>query len=158
MNDADGLANPTNTSITASGYGSVSGIVTPGAGALIAVFVNGLPATGSQPATLNFATPGATSFTTLSPLLNQVFFVGDGLTGDGMGTQQSFVAPTGAVDLLFGVADACGYNGVFACTGDNYGTFSLSYTLHGEAMPEPSTIAALGGGLLGLIVTRRRRS
>jgi hypothetical protein len=45
---------------------------------------------------------GSDSFT---PLLNQTFFIGDGLTGTGAGNRQSFAVPSGATLLYLGFAD-----------------------------------------------------
>ena len=68
------------------------------------------PAGGPPPATLDFTVIG-TSFASLSPALNQVFYIGDGLTGDGSGSVQQFIVPLGATRLYLGCADAGGYNG-----------------------------------------------
>ena len=73
---------------------------------LVGVFTNGAQPTGPAPAQLN----SGTSFATLSPGLNQIFWIGDGLTGTGTGTIQSFIAPAGATTLYLGVADGFGWN------------------------------------------------
>jgi hypothetical protein len=67
--------------------------------ALLGVFINSSTPGGTAPAGLNFSTAGATSQATISPLLNQVFFIGDGLTGTGSGSVQQFVIPAGATRL-----------------------------------------------------------
>jgi hypothetical protein len=54
--------------------------------------------------------------------LNQVFFIGDGLTGNGTGTVQQFVIPAGATRLYLGSADGAGANY------NNSGSFSVSVT------------------------------
>ena len=69
-----------------------------------------------MPTSLAFSDAGggntiATSFASLSPLIDQVFFIGDGLTGDGSGSVQQFIVPTGATALYLGITDAPGYNG-----------------------------------------------
>lgn len=46
-----------------------------------------------------------TDFTTLSPLIGQVFFIGDGLTGTGGGSLQKFIVPPTATSLYLGFID-----------------------------------------------------
>ena len=83
----------------------MSGITALGFCCLEGAFLDGHE-TGSQsaPPTLDFTSIGE-NFTSLSPLIDQVFFIGDGLTGTGTGTQQSFNVPDSATTLVFGVAD-----------------------------------------------------
>jgi hypothetical protein len=47
------------------------------------------------------------SFTELSPDLRQVFFIGDGLTGEGSGTTQVVHVPDDATRLFLGYQDRC---------------------------------------------------
>jgi TPR repeat protein len=124
-----------------TGAGSISGITAPNAGYLVGVFVPAGGPTGPAPASLNFNAPGGTGFTTLSPLLDQVFFIGDGLTGDGSGAVQTFVAPPGASFLYLGISDACRYNGSPGCYGDNAGKFEVSVTIK---IAPPATANAQG--------------
>ena len=94
----------------------------------------------------------ATSFLNLSPLLDQLFFIGDGLTGTGTGTVQQFVAPAGATDLYLAVSDSVG-----ASVG-NSGSITVSETGTSIVTPEPASIVLLVSSLGGcLIVTLRRR-
>ncbi|MDE2333108.1 MAG: hypothetical protein KGK10_01045 [Rhodospirillales bacterium] len=82
--------------------GPISGIDGPGAGYLVGLFVGaGGPGNGAAPATLDFTTQTGTgnSFTSLSPKLDQTFYIGDGLTGVGTGSTQTFNVPTGAATL-----------------------------------------------------------
>ncbi len=88
------------------------------ADALIGVFV-GAGAPGSQaPASVDFSSN--TGFATLSPLLDQVFFIGDGLTGTGSGAVQQFVVPAGATRLFLASSDDLG------ASANNTGQFSVA--------------------------------
>ena len=138
---------------------SLSGITLANAGALVGVFLDGPPA-GVSPTALDFSTSGATAFTSLTPLINQVFFIGDGLTGNGSGSVQSFNVPTGARTLYLGIADACGYNGGPSCYSDNRGSFSATVNQLGAVtptVPEPASFAILAVGMLGLLGAARMR-
>ena len=117
---------------------------------LIGVFLNGdVPLSGGKVTALNFNTIGL-NFATLSPELNQVFFIGDGLasTKSDKNTStliQTFVAPTGATRLFLGTMDGYEWN-------NNSGSFSVEMTV----VPEPATYAALFGiGTLGFVAIRR---
>jgi hypothetical protein len=157
-NDPDGMgANPSTSSET--GAGSISGMLGPEAGYLVGVFLAAGGPSGPAPAALNFTGGGlGTSFTSLSPLLDQVFFIGDGLTGDGTGTVQDFFVPTGATELYLGISDACGYNGSPSCYGDNLGTFTATYSVTSTSagVPEPGSLLLLGAGIGALVAMRRR--
>jgi hypothetical protein len=125
-NNADGVGAA--EGMTASAAGSISGITAPTSGFVTGVFENGGTPSGAPPPTLNFTRIG-TSFPSLSPKLNQLFFIGDGLTGDGTGTKQTFKVPAGATVLYLGVVDACGYVGSPGCYFDDVGDFVVSYTI-----------------------------
>src|SRR5262249_39763270 len=78
------------------------------ANALIGVFLDDqMPGASEQPPP-SLDERSATDFTTLSPLLRQVFFIGDGLTGTG--SRQQFVVPPGAPRLFLGSNDVAGAN------------------------------------------------
>jgi hypothetical protein len=166
LNDADGIGAATSSSSN-SGYGSISGIRAANAGYLTGVFVGANGPSGSAPNSLDFTGVGGTSFTSLNPLLDQVFFIGDGLTGDGTGTTQQFYVPTGATTLYLGISDAGGYNGGPGSYSDNSGSFSLvdvnDVTGGGgggstAVTPEPSSLVLLGTGVLSVAGMRRRRT
>ncbi len=108
--------------ISIDGLGGISGYDGP-VGALLGVFWNDSDSsTAIAPATIDFTQPGATSATNFTPLLGQVFFIGDGLTGTGQGVPQTFVAPSGSTHLYFGYADAMNFSGPPGAYDDNTGS------------------------------------
>ncbi|MEO7520747.1 MAG: PEP-CTERM sorting domain-containing protein [Gemmatimonas sp.] len=138
--------------------GVIAGIVapSPASGFLAGLFLGpSLPAVA--PARLNFNS--GLNFTSLSPLVGQIFFIGNGLTS-GMVTQQ-FLVPDGATRLYFGIADAGAFSGAPGFYDDNVGSYSFNYAVTGaqmSAVPEPSTVALFGiGALCTLAFARRRR-
>lgn len=120
--------------------------------ALVAVFVGaGIPVSGPNPGDIGnmftdyeYGSPGPSALTASSyaPALQSVFFVGDGLTGNGSGSVQSFVVPAGATRLYIGVMDSFQW-------ANNVGGYSVT------VVPAPASIALLGLG--GLVTWRRRR-
>lgn len=120
--------------------------------ALVGVFLDASgPVAGSPPA--RFAS-GQQDAATISPLLNQIFWIGDGLTGTGTGDVQQFFAPTGATRLYLGSTDGYGW---FNNTGVSEVT--INYTaLSTGAIPEPATWAMMivGFGGAGAVIRRRR--
>lgn len=137
-----------NTPLTA-----ISGIRANRDGFFAGVFLaDGVP-TGSAPAALDFRNVNkggmGIDFTSLSPVLNQVFFIGDGKTGGG--ATQDFVVPVGATRLFVGSLDAW-YTSTGACWGDNPWTFTADLTV----VPAPGAAALVG--VAGLVGARRRRT
>ncbi len=129
--------------------------------ALFGVFLDaGLP--GSAPAGLQFYVSNnglggiQTNFASLSPVLGQIFFLGDGLTGTGSGSTQVFNIPTGATRLFLGFADAPSFNGNPGAFVDNNGSITVDFSLNAGA-PEPGTYAMLLSGLAAVILARKRR-
>jgi hypothetical protein len=113
----------------------IAGIEAPTSMFLVGVFTDGSVPSGTGPASLDFDSDGlGTNFTTLSPLLNQTFFIGDGLTGTGTGTQQQFIVPGGATQLFFGFADGNGFGGAPGSYQDNTGSFTVSFCV-GDVAP-----------------------
>jgi len=102
---------------------------------------------GSPPASLDFT--GDHSFPTLSPALDQVFFIGDGLTGTGTGNEQYFQVPAGATDLYLGFADAEGFDGPPGTYANDSGSLSATVNLftgqYSAASSGPSKGTLLGG-------------
>jgi len=69
-----------------------------------------------------------TNFATLSPQIGQVFFIGDGRTGTGMGAIQAFNVPPTATHLYLGYVDLC--NGVTTgCYSDNTGSITATFAM-----------------------------
>ncbi|MGA7629557.1 MAG: hypothetical protein WCB11_02245 [Terriglobales bacterium] len=128
-NDADGVGNGYSANLLPDE--SISGIQSPTLGFVTGVFESG-PPEGDARATLDFNSIG-TDFSSLSPILQQLFFIGDGLTGDGTGSVQVFYVPSGAKTLYLGITDACGGNGLPSCYGDNFGDFIVSYAISTES-------------------------
>ena len=124
----------------------IGGYVAP-IDALVGVFLdNTLPTSSPTPATLDYTTIG-TSFTTFSPQLKQVFFIGDGLTGTGSGSVQTFVVPNGATQLFLGDVDGFGW---YNNSGAVAGTVNSSAS---AGTPEPATwaLAVCAVSLFGLL-------
>jgi hypothetical protein len=133
---------------------NISGIKGPDTGFLIGLFLGSNGAVGPAPASLDFSQPGGTSFLSLSPLLGQTFFIGDGLTGTGTGSIQDFLVPKGASYLYLGFADGYEVKGDPGYYGDNKGTLDVTVV----AVPEPTPIALFALGCIGLIGIQALRS
>jgi hypothetical protein len=121
---------------------------------LVGVFLDdNNPASSTPPAWIDYSiTP--TSSSGFSPGLAQVFFIGDGLTGNGTGVGQDFLAPLGATRLYLGFADGFVFHGAPGYYDDNSG--SLTVTVTSSGVPEPSTLAMVVAGAL-VIIRRSRR-
>jgi hypothetical protein len=154
-NDADGVGSVSGEFNT--GTSTLSGITAPTAGFLAGAFVG--TTLSAAPTALDFSVSG-TSFASLSPELQQAFFIGDGRTGDASGAVQTFYVPAGATTLYLGLTDACGYSGGPSCFSDNAGAFSVTtqgVTSTLPAVPEPANTALLLGGLGAIGIAARRR-
>lgn len=120
--------------------------------ALTGVFVTNSIPSGVAPPGLDFS--GSNSFSSLSPGLNVVFFIGDGLTGKGTGSTQGFVIPTGATRLFLGSSDSVGTN--FNNSGAYNVTVNDNLTVPG--VPEPATFVLVLPILLVAMILKRLRS
>ena len=117
---------------------------------LIGVFLDAAqPSLSPAPGFLDFSTLASRDFASLSPLLKQPFFVGDGFQNDGT-TVQSFFVPSGATRLFLGTMDGFGWY-------NNTGSLTVTVTEAPAPVPEPATVTLAALGLTALGFTRRRR-
>jgi hypothetical protein len=136
-----------------SSFGGISGIKSDKSSFLAGVFLGPAEPSNPAPPVLDFTAAGlGTAFTTLSPLIDQVFYIGDGLTGTGSGTPQQFNVPATATALYLGFPDAPGYSGLPGEYQDNAGTLTATFSV-----PEPTSGALLLGGCVALLSKSRRR-
>jgi Flp pilus assembly protein TadG len=113
---ADGNPNDIETNYDGDEHGIAT--LTGPLNAVIGVFLsNALPDNSSAPASLDFSDDAERDFSNLSPLLKQVFFIGDGRTDTGV--LQTFVIPTGATRLFVGTWDGYQWN-------NNFGQYSIT--------------------------------
>ena len=86
------------------------------------------PSLSAAPPDLNFenVVPGGIDYTTLSPALKQVFFIGDGLTSKGQ--VQQIVVPAGATRFFLGTMDGYGWD-------NNWGSFFVNISQGGSIEP-----------------------
>ncbi|NDC63700.1 MAG: hypothetical protein EBZ59_06895 [Planctomycetia bacterium] len=129
---------------------------------LAGVFTSDSEPNDPAPAILDFSSTAiGTSFTSLSPLLHQSFFIGDGLAGTGSGTAQSFIVPDAATRLYLGFVDGqC-----FVGHPDYYDNNSGAFAVQGMTMTVPEidpagfgSIAAILTGVFGLLERRRLKT
>jgi len=118
-----------------SSYNGIAGYLGDRGTALYGVFTGAVEPADPAPAKLNFV--ANTSFSSLSPGLDQIFYIGDGLTGTGSGATQQVTVPTGATTLYLGLADGypVGPGGSYLVGGynDNSGGFVVTITSTPEA-------------------------
>ena len=165
----DGTSIPGWPGVNINGYagGGISGIQFDGRQFfLMGVFLGPPEPSGVGPAKLVYTDLSALGLT-FSPLLAQVFFIGDGL-GTGS-VQQTFNAPTGATRLFLGFADGVPEFGSPSepvspgAYGDNSGFLNVYYDLsvvptEVHHTPEPSSLILMGLGVAALMLLRRRRA
>jgi hypothetical protein len=153
---AGGGNNPDGTNYSGVPWGYGDGISSPDnlnrIDTLVGVFLGASSPTGAAtPASLDYA--GGLNFASVSPEIGQIFFIGNGLTGDTSlgdfgGSPQTFIVPTGATRLYLGTTDGFGW-------GNNNGSFDVTVTA--AAVPEPGAWALAGAGLAMLLPWVRRR-
>ncbi len=147
--DNDGFSYTYRYSMTPDYGTGIAGPQNVNVDGLVGVFVSGTPG-GAAPTALDFS-PSMSStgldFASLSPGLDQIFWIGDGLTGIGAGSLQQFVVPFGATALYLGTVDGSGWS-------NNSGSLLVTISGLPGGVPEPATwslmilgFALIGGGL-----------
>ena len=128
---------------------------------LAGVFLADSEPVAPAPERLDFSSTSlGRSFTQLSPLLYQTFYIGDGLTGEGTGTVQNFIVPTGATRLFLGIVDGSYFVGGPDYYDNNEGTFTATFTVTSvpEITPHSfSSVVCLLVGSLALLERRKHR-
>ena len=121
--------------------------------ALVGVFLGPSEPSGTGPTSITFSGGVGLDFASLSPEVGQIFFIGDGLTGNLTGAIQEFEVPDGATRLFLGTSDGFGWF-------NNSGQFTV--TINGPGDDQPPTGVPLPAGLvlvgLGLVVGLTRRA
>ncbi len=128
---------------------------------LTGVFTTAAGRGGTAPPRLDFSStstsvPGGRGFSRLSPLANQLFYIGDGLTGQGTGSLQTFDVPDEATHLYLGVIDGSR----FIHGPDFYDNNAGSFSVEGVVVPEPaamSWLAVAAAGIVGWRCKARRQ-
>jgi hypothetical protein len=126
---------------------------------LAGVFLTDLSPAAQAPPSLDFSSTAiGRSFTTLSPLLQQTFYIGDGLTGEGSGSTQSFLVPDGATRLFLGIVDGSYFVGGPDYYDNNAGTFSATFEVNTVPEIDPhSSVSAVSLLVAALALVERRR-
>ena len=85
---------------------------------MMAIFLDdNVPTSGSAPSPLDFSTASSRDYTSLSPQLKQVFFVGDGRNSSG--EAQQIIVPPSATRMFIGSMDGWQWN-------NNYGGYTAT--------------------------------
>lgn len=137
----DGATGLNYTLYIGTSQNGISNITAP-IDSLLGVFLSDTPG-GAAPCALDFSTALSRDYLTLSPELQQAFFMGDGLTSGGFA--QGIIVPTGATKLYLGTMDGYGW-------ANNIGSFEVSFS----TVPEPGTLLLLGASLFGLCCVKRK--
>ena len=146
-NGPDGTCFPQyGTSITSDN--GLSGIVVQNLNFFLAgVFLDATEPGTATPARLryNFGTPDSltTDDVTFAPAIDQVFFIGDGLTN--LGVSQIFQVPDTASRLYLGFADS--FDSYPAYYDDNVGSLTVQGDIVSQ-IPEPATISLMTFALM----------
>lgn len=157
---------PTTFYVDMDSYGGISGMTlfesTPADRRvmfLAGVFLTDAIPSAPAPASLDFSSTAiGRSFTQLAPLIQQTFYIGDGLTGEGTGSIQSFLVPDAATRLFLGIVDGSYFVGGPDYYDNNAGGFSATFEVTTVPEIDPNAFAsvvALVAGSLALVERRR---
>lgn len=143
-----------------TGLGGISGYIGP-QGPLAGVFLNdSIPSNSAlRPGTLDFSPSGlGTDFLTLSPLLGQVFYIGDGKTSGG--EFQQFTAPAGATRLFLAIPDGFGFGGAPGAYDDNDGAYQVRIGVNAipNSVPDGGTLLPAFAAAVALMGLARSKS
>lgn len=139
-NGPDGANTCAGGSTNISSLGGIAGIVDSSRSMfLVGVFLDDSVPRDPAPERLDFSSNH--SFQTLSPRIAQVFFIGDGKTGEGSGALQQFVVPATATRLFLGIADAPFFQGDPGAYDDNTGSLSVSHQIGGGGSQRPAIVS-----------------
>jgi len=106
------------------------------------------------PPTLDFSAGAiGRNFLSLSPLIGQVFLIGDGVTDANQ--TRTYYAPAGATELYLGFGDAYYFEGDAGQYQDNVGSLNIAVTAVPE--PAPTTLLLAGSALMAAIRCRNKR-
>jgi hypothetical protein len=144
------------TSINSSG--KISGLTVPLSSGFLAGLFLGPSLPSSAPLALNISD---LNFSSLSPLLGQTFFIGNGFNASSQ--QQQFLVPDAATQLYFGIVDGGGFGGNPGYYDDNAGSYATTYNVVGRptsstTAPEPASLALVAAGMVALFAAGRRRA
>ena len=125
---------------------------------LAGVFLTDAEPTAPAPASLDFSsTATGRSFSDLYPLLQQTFYIGDGLTGEGTGSVQTFWVPDGATRLFLGIVDGAYFVGGPDYYDNNAGSFSATFEVTTVPEIDPTTFASVISLVVGSLALLERR-
>lgn len=125
---------------------------------LAGVFLTDAIPSAPAPASLDFSSTAiGTSFTQLAPLLQQTFYIGDGLTGEGSGSTQSFLIPDAATRLFLGIVDGSYFVGAPDYYDNNTGAFSATFQVTTVPEIDPSVFASVISLVVGSLALLERR-
>ena len=130
---ADGT---TQFSTNLQGLGGLAGIRVDGRALFLAgVFLTAQSGAAPAPDALDFS--GNTGFAQFAPAIGQVFYLGDGLTGNGTGATQLVAVPAGATRVFLGFAEGTtGFTGTPGGYGDNVGSLSATVAIEDNAIAD----------------------
>ena len=116
------------------------------------------PINATAPASLDFSSTSlGRSFSSLAPALQQTFYIGDGLTGEGAGSVQTFWVPDGATRLFLGIVDGAYFVGGPDYYDNNDGSFSATFEVTTVPEIDPTVFASVISLVVGSLAFLERR-